>query len=43
VRGKDDEPVAVQTRLGWVLSGPMKVSGRLVVVMKQIVFKLYKT
>ena len=27
VRGKADEPVAVQTRLGWVLSGPMKVSG----------------
>ncbi|CAB4030686.1 E3 ubiquitin- ligase DZIP3, partial [Paramuricea clavata] len=27
VRGKADEPVAVQTRLGWVLSGPMKVNG----------------
>jgi hypothetical protein len=26
VRGKAYEPVAVQTRLGWVLSGPMKVS-----------------
>ena len=26
VRGKADEPVAVKTRLGWVLSGPMKVS-----------------
>ena len=26
MRGKADEPVAVKTRLGWVLSGPMKVS-----------------
>ena len=24
IRGKPDEPVAVQTELGWVLSGPMK-------------------
>jgi hypothetical protein len=26
VRGKADEPVAVQTLLGWTLSGPLKVS-----------------
>jgi hypothetical protein len=26
VRGKSDEPVAVQTKLGWVLSGPLKSS-----------------
>jgi hypothetical protein len=26
VRGKGDEPVAVQTKLGWVLSGPLKSS-----------------
>ena len=24
IRGEKDEPVAVETRLGWVLSGPMK-------------------
>ena len=24
MRGKCDEPVAVETELGWVLSGPMK-------------------
>ena len=24
IRGKCDEPVAVETELGWVLSGPMK-------------------
>jgi len=24
IRGKPDEPVAVETELGWVLSGPMK-------------------
>ena len=27
IRGKPDEPVAVETELGWVLSGPMKSSG----------------
>ncbi|CAB3992775.1 Hypothetical predicted protein, partial [Paramuricea clavata] len=26
VRGKSNEPVAVQTKLGWVLSGPLKSS-----------------
>ena len=26
IRGKPDEPVAVETELGWVLSGPMKSS-----------------
>ena len=29
VRGKADEPVAVKTRLGWVLSGPMKISNNI--------------
>lgn len=31
IRGKLDEPVAVETELGWVLSGPMKgqVSGNI--------------
>ena len=27
IRDKTDEPVAVETKLGWVLSGPMKSSG----------------
>ena len=27
IRGKPDEPVAVETELGWVLSGPMKSLG----------------
>ena len=27
IRGNPDEPVAVETELGWVLSGPMKSSG----------------
>ena len=26
MRGKPDKPVAVETELGWVLSGPMKSS-----------------
>ena len=24
IRGKPDEPVGIETELGWVLSGPMK-------------------
>ena len=27
VRGRSDEPVAVETKLGWVLSGPIKARG----------------
>ena len=25
IRGRHDEPVAIETKLGWVLSGPLKI------------------